>query len=354
MKKILMLLMLVLFPTLIACNDSIPAGQVASCMTSAGFGPVTGNGTISCWGAAPSPQLYYVEVADNDYGVRMNVLCKDSLNFSFHINVLAATNVAQVHSILKQVPAKNLGDNKYLISGQEVFNRYAKNLIDQEARRVVSRYETAEIVVNRERILVELQKGLAEAFKDNKMIVIKRVTVNNLQFPEVITKAQEQRAQRQVEIETEKAEQSKRRLKLLNQMELAEANAKIALIEAQVVADTNQIIGSSITPGYLAWYQTRVFSEAAQGPNNWGFIPYNADVGKNQDIMPLVLDAATRKRLEATMNKPLSFEAALQAQKAEEEAKAQAQAQAQAKQKEIEAKETKTPDRGDMSEDMTP
>lgn len=290
------------------CLDTVPAGHLGSCLTSTGFGSVEESGSISCWGLFHKARLHNVEVSDADHSVKMNVLCKDSLNFSFNINVLASTNKDNIKEILKQVTASEFRDGYYVITGKDVFDRYAKNLVDQEARRVVSKYETAEIVLNRERILNELQKAMAEAFKGNKMVNIKRVTVNNLQFPEVITKAQEQRAQRNVEIETEKAEQSKRRLKLVNQMELAEANAKIALIEAQVVADTNKIIGSSITPGYLAWYQTHTFSEAAKGPNNWGFIPYNPDASKNVDALPAAIDAATRKRLDNAINGPMSFE----------------------------------------------
>lgn len=300
MRYILMSLFVMVIGTgCFGCEERVPAGYAAACLGSGpdgGFGEVH-QGSIYCYGHNPPRKVYRVEIADSDHSVNMKVLCNDSLNFGFKINVLASVNDEVLPTVFRNVTA----DDEYVISNKAVFDRYARNLIDQEARSVVSRYNTSDIVANRTKIMGEIQSSVAKAFDKKSPIKIKRVTVNNLEFPDVITKAQELKAQRQVEIETERAEQLKRKLQIENEMALAEARYKKSLLEAKAIADSNKIIGESVTQGYLAWWQLKVFSEAAQGPNNWGFIPYQDHSSGVSDVGKSVVDAALKARVQEAM-----------------------------------------------------
>jgi len=170
------------------------------------------------------------------------------------------------------------------------------------------------------------------------LIEIKQVTMNNDDFPEFVTKAQEEKVKRRVEIETEGAEQEKRVIIAENNLKIAELQYKVELVEASMIADSNKIIGSSITGGYLAWWQLKVLGEAAKGPNNWGFIPYNDFVNHQPETSKLterlspegVVDAALIQRIQEAKNMA-------QKMKAEDDAKAAAvaaKAAAEAKVKE--------------------
>jgi hypothetical protein len=53
----------------------------------------------------------------------------------------------------------------------------------------------------------------------------------------------------------------------------------------------------------LAWHELKVLGQAAQGPNNWGFIPYSNNAQKVLATNPakatkLVIDAALMRKIE--------------------------------------------------------
>lgn len=264
------------------CKEQVPPGHVGMCRTVDGFeGEPMPAGFHTCWG--PGSDMYLLEVSDKEQIINMNVLCKDSLNFKFDVAVLTAAD-RENKALLKEMFENITPRAGNTISGDQIFLTYAKSVVDQEARKVVSKYETNQIVAKRPEIIAEIQSSINAALKGS-IVKVKRVTVNNLDFPEVVTAAQEERARRQVEIETEKAEQQKRLLKAQNALKVASLEYEQSLLEASMISDSNKIIGQSITPEYLAWWQMKVMSEAASGPNNWGFIPYT-DFSSNMTTNP--------------------------------------------------------------------
>lgn len=253
------------------CKEQVPPGFVGMCRTVDGFGDNTlPAGWHECWGSDAS--MHYLEVSDQEHVIHMSVLCQDSLNFQFDVAVLASadrSNKALMLEMFENITPEN-GDT---ISSEQIFNMYARSVVDQEARKVVSKYDTSEIVTKRPQIIEEILSSVNQSLKGT-IVEVKRVTVNNLDFPAVVTQAQEEKAQRKVEIETEKAEQEKRLLKAQNALKISALQYEQQLLEASMISDANQIIGQSISPEYLAWWQLKVMGEAAAGPNNWGFIPY--------------------------------------------------------------------------------
>lgn len=282
------------------CKEQVPTGHYGMCRTAQGFdGEALEPGWHSCWGTDAT--MYLIETQDKEETIPMNVLCKDSLNFSFDVSVLFSVrkgNSDLIHEMFENLTPEGEGNT---ISAKQVFKTYARSVIDEESRKVVSKYNTTEIVENRAQIISEVQSTIKERLSDS-IVDIKRVTVNNLDFPAVVTKAQEERAKRQVEVETERAEQQKRLLQAENQLKIAEMRYKVEIVEAATIADSNKVIASSITPEYLAWWQLKVFGEAANGPNNWGFIPYTDHANgltstAGGTASEIVLDEALRERI---------------------------------------------------------
>lgn len=85
------------------------------------------------------------------------------------------------------------------------------------------------------------------------------------------------------------------------ELQLAQLEYEKQLVEAAMIADSNKIIGASITPAYLAYWELKVLSEAAKGPNNWGFIPYTNNATKvltnPESIEKLSLDEELLNRI---------------------------------------------------------
>jgi hypothetical protein len=297
-----LLLLICLGAITTSCSyDDIPTGHLARVRNGDGFAnEINGPGRVHTWWFQ---QLYTLETSDQRGEMRLSILCTDKLNFQFSIGLLYAVDQSKqedVRGLFEEITPLGGGHN---ITAQQLFNMYIKDVVDQEARKVVSRYSTRAIVDKRTQIIQELVVAITEALKDS-VVKVKRVTVNNMDFPKVITDAQIQRAQREVQLDTEKAQQRIRVLQAQNQLKLTELEYQQELVQASMIADSNKLIGGSITAEYLAWWQLKVMSEAAKGPNNWGFIPYTDFVNGESPIAKRLsndglVDAALLERLQA-------------------------------------------------------
>jgi hypothetical protein len=294
MKKFVVLLAL-----LAGCAESVPTGHIGMVRTKSGLvKEILAPGRHECWGF---DIMQYLEVSDKTHRQKMNVLCADELNFGFTVEVLASvdkTKTKLINSVFENVTPIIQENGHRIITAKQLYNMYVKPVVDEESRKAVGKYATSGIVRNRVRVIKEAKYAILKGLKDGVM-KIKRISVTNLDFPDIITKAQERKARKRVEIQTEKAEQEKRIIAAQNKIKIAQLDYKRRLIEAAMIADANKIIGSSLSKEYLAWWQLKVFSKAAMGKNNWGFIPYtDHTTSKDFSIKKLSIDAALRKRLE--------------------------------------------------------
>ena len=73
------------------------------------------------------------------------------------------------------------------------------------------------------------------------------------------------------------------------------------LLEAKMIADSNRIIGESLTanPLFLYWHQIKVYGEAAAGPNNVLNVPYEALGGGEHGFLNSPLVRASLERVQA-------------------------------------------------------
>jgi regulator of protease activity HflC (stomatin/prohibitin superfamily) len=298
-RLIAVLLSLPLMAALSGCNTQVPTGHIGKVRTLTGFeGKPLGPGLHTCYGR---DKMHLLEVSDKQFDIPMAVLCKDQLNFKFNIGALVAvdkTKTEQINDAFENVtPAEN-----NTITAQQLFDMYVRPVVDQEARKIVSRYKTTEIASKREEVIEGIRAASVKAI-GSSLMTVKRITVNNLDFPDVITAAQEARAKRQVEVETMKAETERQLEKARGQLKVAQVDYERTLVESAMIADSNKIIGASITPEFLAWHELKVLGQAAQGPNNWGFIPYSNNAQKVLATNPakatkLVIDAALMRKIE--------------------------------------------------------
>lgn len=295
MRKCLIILGIISLLGSSGCNDTVPAGHVGMVRTPQGLtGDILAPGLHSCWGR---DRMQLVEVSDRTYQQKMNVLCTDELNFGFRVHILAAVNKSK-QKLIKNVFENVTPSESGVVTAKQLYDMYVRPVVDQEARKAVGKYATSQLVQNRLKVIQETRTAIQDALEGSIMDV-KRISVTNLDFPDSITKAQELKAMRRVEIQTEKAEQEKRIVIAKNKIKTAQLEYKRRLIEASMISDSNKIIGSSLSREYLAWWQLKVFSKAALGNNNWGFIPYTDHTnGANFSVKRLAIDAALRRRIE--------------------------------------------------------
>lgn len=300
MKRTTILFALVLGTILVStgCTQSIPAGHIGRTWEPGGFkGDLLKPGRHDCYGRC---QLYLMESTDQTFEIPMNVLCADNLNFKFTVDTLVSVNLDNAEEVKAGFESlKPAGDHLFTV--EQLFLTYVKPVADQEARKVVSKYQTNEIVQKRAQVIEEVRAAVMEATKTG-ILEVKRVTVGNLDFPDVITKAQEARAERQVEVETAKAEGEKQAAQAEARLALARIQASERLLKAQSEADANRILASSVTPQLIMWKQWDVMAAAADGRNNMFLVPYtdaaNNGVDTSKWASPQgIVDAELLRRL---------------------------------------------------------
>lgn len=288
MKKFIILFLMML----IGCTESVDPGHLGVCRDAKGFDGkrILTPGRHDCWGR--HKQMHQIETRDSRQTISINVLAKDKLNMSFDVSMLVSVN-SKDEDLLRKMFSNISHSN--VISVQDVFDTYAKNLVDQEVRKVISKYETTEISDKRAEIIDEIREKVHDAMK-NTVIDVKDITINNMDFPDVVTKAQEIKKTREVEIQTETAEQKKKLIAAKNSLEIAEIKAAQQLLEAKSIADSNKVLSNSITPEYLEYKRIEAMREMAK-KGDLIMVPYSPET-KNLNIKSKVFDVNVKKKIE--------------------------------------------------------
>ena len=298
-RPFLLLLLLVLLTSLtIGCRETVPAGHIGHKWEPGGFeGEILKPGKHNCWGFC---EMYLMEATDQAFDIPMSVLCADNLNFSFTINTLVGVNLGNNKAVKSAFEnLKPAGDHLFTV--QQLFATYIMPVADQEARKVVSKYMTPELVQKRAQVIEEVRAAVAAA-TTTAILQVKRTTVGNLDFPDVITQAQEARAKKNVEIDTARAEGLRQAAEAEAKIKLARIQAQEKLLRAQSQADSNRILAASVSPQLIMWRQWDVMEEAANGDNNLFLIPYtdaaNDGLDASKWLKPQgILDAELLERI---------------------------------------------------------
>ena len=305
-KKYIIVAMAVILAIMMitGCAEYKPVepGQVGKKVTKSGAEEgVLYPGSYDIWDFRGRTRIVLLDVSEGAYKVNGQALCQDKMNLPFTVEVrmCAKKDEANYNTIFATIEPdvrKFKEDDKLsLISRGKLYETYVAPVVTNVAKRVITGFETMEVGIVRY-IQPEGEKGdsiepikvgISRAELDSKIfttikdalvstpIELKYAAVTNIDYPEIVTSAVEKAKQREIEIKEEEATQKKRLIAKRNEEEWQFIDYRIKVREAQMIADFNLIIGSSINFGFLRWWQLKVFAEAAKGPNNWGFIPYD-------------------------------------------------------------------------------
>ena len=246
----------VIMLTLTSCTERVYPGYKGMVQRPSGLtGEVLEPGNHSCWGR---DKLVLIENAETNYISKMDVLCKDELNFKFDVNVLARLKNGEVKDFDKQVA--NIIDRQggkiewSGISGKldfdVLYKTYIKPKVDAISRSVVSKYETTQIRENRDIIEKEITKRVIKASKSTPVEIVTVVT-SNFDYPDVITTAQESKKEREIKLEEEDAIQALELKRIKNRNIVAEKEILVKAKEARAEAAYINILGRALTPRYL-------------------------------------------------------------------------------------------------------
>lgn len=276
MKKILLTLSAVAVSlSLVGCGPKVEVGsaQVGKVKTPNGFEKGYKKTSRFRLSSCLMPgsicdSLVLLDVGDQKFSEEMTlVMPKDRLKLTYVLGGTISIREDGYDEIYNNISAMQLSKHTQGIRFKDVYNTYAKEIINAETREFISQYSIDEIMSNREKIGQEITKKLTESINERTPFKLRYAGFSRIDYPDVITDAQVKAAERREAIEQERAEIEVSRARLERQLEEERMNRKIAVEKAESEAEVNNIIGESITSRYITYRQLEALDSFAKSDN---------------------------------------------------------------------------------------
>ena len=235
-------------------------GMLAVTTSSVGCATTVGPGRVAVlWRASNGTQspaygegLYYIAPWNDFYVYDLRSQSQDEMLDVIAVNGLAIKLDASVRY--------HLNPNEVVQLQREIGPNYYRTIVEpvlrSEARRVFGRYTPEEIYsTKRDLIEREIRQGL-RAKIEGKHIDLEAVLIRNVELPEAIRRAIDQKLAAEQDV-----------LKMKYVIEVAKAAAEQRRIEGQGIADYNQIVSASLTTPVLEFDRIQELNRLAASNN---------------------------------------------------------------------------------------
>ena len=250
MKKLLVLLPLIaLLQSCGFSNPETPAGFEGYVFESP---RVYGTGGFSKILTGPSTHgfsfynynVINIDMRTKTYVESFKILAQDKINMDVRAELLLSLKKGSSKIIVEEYS----GEKWYKHTVQEVFRKFV--------RAEVQKFSSGVLKEKRD-VIEKAVLGQLQEYLQGSPIVIKKFVIGNLDFPQSIVTAIENRVAKE---EVEKAKDIENRI--------AEKDAKIRATEAKGIAEAQRIIDKSLTNNYLQYEAIKAQSKMADSPNH--------------------------------------------------------------------------------------
>lgn len=262
--------------TLTACGSKVevPPAHVGKVMGSMGYK----EGTIptskfrldTC--IAYCDKLVLLSVADQSINERLELFMpKDRLNMTFDLRMTMSVKPDQYDELFTKVPPVE-SPNGDRIPIERAYQIYAQQIIRAEAREYLSQFSIGEVVSNREQINAGLSEKIRESVTKRTPFFLTYAGLADIQYPEIIVKAQENAAERREAIQQEEAQLEISKVQLERQLQEQTLQRKVDVERAMAEAEVARIQSASLTPQYMRYRELQIMEKLAESENKV-FVP---------------------------------------------------------------------------------
>lgn len=229
----------------------------------------------SCWWpGAYCDKLVVLDVSDISKTQDIKLFMpKDRLNMDFTVGLTLSVDDDAYDELFAKINPSPSGEYTSRININEAYDRYAKEIISSQAREFMSQYSISEVANNRDVIGSELSEHLSVIIRERTPFYVRYAGLTDVQYPEIITTAQENAAERRENIQQERAQLEVSRVKLERELEEQRLQRKVDVEKAEAQAEINRILGESITERYVQYRQLDALDKLAVS-NNTKVIPF--------------------------------------------------------------------------------
>lgn len=271
MKKFItafMVAVMVLFVS--ACSrETVPPASLGKVLSASGYSvdvKEPGKYWLAWWN-----DMVILDTSTQTVSERITVKMADNLDLSFVVRFRTriAGNEKTINTMFSDIKHDN-----YKVDLQKVYSVYGKDVIQSASRSVVGKYRAEEVPQNFDKITQELHKLVTERLA-NSPLEVSNVTLADVVYPDVITKAIEAQAERRLAIETEENIRAVEMVKKTNELSLAKADYEIRVTRANALKAENEITAKGLSPLLLEYRRLDVMEKMADN-HNTVFYPFEA------------------------------------------------------------------------------
>lgn len=192
-------------------------------------------------------RLILLDTSDKTVTEQMEIFIpEDKLNLAIGIQATLSLNPSKTESLFGTLQPTEGDSTTSSISWASIYNTYAKQIILTETREYISKYSIAEIASTLDKVNGDLRVILQDRIAERTPFTVRFAGITHIKYPDIITQAQENAAERRERIQQEEAqlniskvsldrELQETRLKRQIELEKAEIEAKAQAIQREVV-----------------------------------------------------------------------------------------------------------------------
>lgn len=226
--------------------EIVPPANKGKILGTAGYqAGVLQPGKYTLWGR---DKLITLQTNTQTYRENVNVVLSDKL--SLNVDVRFRGRISGSEKVIDSMFNDIIAGDDNLIVFDDVYKIYGQMVVRNVAREVIGAYSVEDVHKNYNRLSKEIGASILNRLKGTPLEV-SDLTLGNIGYPDVVTKAINAAKERDLSIKKEEAQAKIDLVKKKNERALAKADYDIEITRAKTIRDSNKILGSSITPQLL-------------------------------------------------------------------------------------------------------
>lgn len=210
---------------------------------------------------------------------------EDKLNLTVTISSTLSIDVERVNELFAVLTPREIESYLSIIDAPIIYQTYASKIIQTEVREYLSQFSIGEIASSIEKINSDIRQRLTEVIGERTPFKVRYIGLTNIQYPKIITDAQEQAAERREAIQREEAQLRISEVRLNRELQEAQLQRAIEKEKAETEALAQRTLANSIDDKVLEW--RRLENERLWIENWKGQVPSTV-VGSSENT-PLIL-----------------------------------------------------------------
>lgn len=166
---------------------------------------------------------------------------EDKLNLDVVMQVTLSIDPRKAESLFSTIPPTQSNGEVGLIPWDFIYNTYAKQIVLTETREYLSKYSISQIAGSLEKVNGDLREALSKRIQERTPFTVRYAGITSIKYPEIITQAQENAAERRERIQQEEAQLQISKVTLERELQETRLRRQIELEKAQIEAKSQEI-----------------------------------------------------------------------------------------------------------------